>query len=383
MRYFLAGGAVRDMLLGRSPTEFDIVFDGSPEETARLHENAPRVGKAAVTYIINGRDHVPLSGSIAEDLLARDCTINALLLDESGMIHALPQTFSDLRDGIIRHASPTAFLRDPVRVFRAARFAATLPGFSIAPETTGLMREAAGQERFRTVAAERVGKECMKAMAGRAPGGFIRALAASDALAPWFSPLEMGGAIPAGPAEYHGDSSVLGHTLDIMDAIAAMPLPEKDRALAVWMGLCHDLGKVATRPETLPHHIGHERRGETLAASLARKLRLPRLWEKAGCLAASLHMKAGQYAVLRPGTKVDLLHALAGSRLAVPFIALVVADSGKDFLQETMTRDMRTIRGITLPEHWRDKGPDSAAKLRRLRVTALKQALSPGKKLRP
>ncbi|SBV94075.1 conserved hypothetical protein [uncultured delta proteobacterium] len=371
------------MLLGRSPTEFDIVFDGSPEETARFHENAPKVGKTAVTYIIDGRDHVPLLGTIAEDLLARDCTINALLLDENGMLHALPTTFSDLRDGIIRHASPTAFLRDPVRVFRAARFAAALPGFSIAPETTDRMREAAGHEHFRTVAAERVGKECMKAMAGHAPGNFIRALAAADALVPWFSPLETGNAIPAGPAKYHDDKSVLEHTTKVMDAIAAMPLPEKDRALAVWMGLCHDLGKVTTPPETLPRHIGHELRGEALAGELARRLRLPGLWEKAGRLAASLHMKAGQYAVLRPGTKVDLLHALAASRLAAPFTALVAADSGDGSLRETMTRDMQTILAVTLPEEWRDKGPKSAAELRRLRVRVLKQALSSGEKLRP
>ena len=378
MRYFLAGGAVRDLLLGRIPTEFDIVFDGTPEDMARLHGPLRQVGKTAVTYIINGRDHTPLMGSIPENLLARDCTINALLLEENGIIHALPQTFADLRDGILRHASSQAFHDDPVRIFRIARLAATLPGFSIVPETLILMREAAAGEEFQAISPERVGKECIKAMAGYRPGDFLRALTTANALSPWFSPWEKGKDIPAGPFRYHGNNNVLDHTCTVMNTVAAMPLPLDERQIAVWMGLCHDLGKLTTLPERLPRHIGHEIRGESLAGKLARLLRLPRRWEKAGCLAASLHMKAGQYALLRPKTKVDLLHTLAASRLASPFIALVVADSGNTALREHMERDMRTILGVTLPEEWRNKGAESAAVLRRLRIAALKRAGNTG-----
>ncbi|MCC8193948.1 MAG: hypothetical protein LIP28_04810, partial [Deltaproteobacteria bacterium] len=199
MRYFLAGGAIRDLLLGLKPTEFDIVFDGSAEDLARLHGTARHVGKASVTYIVDGRDHAPLAGSIPEDLLARDCTINALLLGEDGVVYALPQTFDDLRNGVIRHAAPDSFLRDPVRVFRAARFAATLPGFHVAPETVSLMRKTSRDNNFRVIAAERVGKECMKALAGHAPGTFLQTLSEARALSPWFSPLDRGQNIPAGP----------------------------------------------------------------------------------------------------------------------------------------------------------------------------------------
>lgn len=371
MRYFLAGGAVRDVLLGRSPTEFDIVFSGgTPEEAAG--GPARRVGKTAATYIIHGRDYVPLAGSIQEDLLGRDCTINALLMDENGVIHALPKTFEDLRCGVIRHAAPDTFHKDPARVFRAARFAATLPGFSIAEETVAVMRAVAAKPDFSDIAAERVGKECMKAMGGHAPGNFFRALAAANALEPWFAPFGSGAAIPAGPPQYYGDDSVFDHTVAVMDAAGAAVLPDPERALAVWMALCHDLSKLATPWETLPRHIGHETRGQCLAETLARRLRLPKRWEKAGMLAASLHMKAGQYAALRPQTKVRLLQPLAASGMFAPFVALVMADTGDKTLEEVMRRDMAAMLAVSLPETWRDKGAQSAAELRRLRVLALK-----------
>lgn len=373
MRYFLAGGAVRDILLGLVPVEFDIVFDGSPEDMASGHASVYRVGKTAATYIVGGRDHVPLTGSIPEDLLARDCTINALLMDEGGVIHALPQTFADLRDGIIRHASPDAFRKDPVRVFRAARFTATLPGFSIAEETVPVMRDAAARPEFAAIAAERVGKECMKAMAGHIPGNFLRALATADALEPWFAPLGEGKDIPAGPQRFHGTNTILDHTVTVMNAIAREVMMDKaDRALGAWMALCHDLGKLTTPKDMLPRHIGHEFRGQALAEALAKRLRFPRRWEKAGVLSAALHMKAGQYTILRPGTKVDLLHTLAVNRIFAPFAALVMADAGDRSLSGAMRRDMDAMLAVSLPEKWRNKGAESAAELRRLRSRAVK-----------
>lgn len=383
MRYFLAGGAVRDLLLGRCPTEFDIVFDGSPEELERLHGPLRRVGKTTATYIVNGRDHMPLVRSIHEDLLARDCTINALLMDEAGVIHALPRTFEDLRDGIIRHASDTAFKQDPVRVFRAARFSATLPGFSLDPATMKLMRETAGSPEFHAMAAERVGRECMKAMAGPRPGNFPRTLAEANALFPWLAPFETGKNIPAGPAQFHGKNSVFDHILAVMDIVAARRLTGSDHALAVWMGFCHDLGKLTTPPDILPRHTGHEKRGAAVVNALVRRLGLPSLWGKAGCLAASLHMKAGLYPTLRPGTRVDLLHILAASRLFIPFCALVEADTGDEDIGRQMREDMERMLAVKLPAEWRNRGRESAMELRRRRIRALVDGASAGQKPHP
>lgn len=377
MRYYLAGGALRDILLGLAPREFDIVFDGSPEDLAREHAVIAVGGKTPV-YLVKGRDHMPLDGTIAEDLQKRDITINALLMGEDGILHALPETYADLRDGHIRHVSPTAFFDDPVRVLRAARFAATLSGFSIVPETVGHMREAAAMPRFRTISAERVGRECMKAMAGHAPGTFPRALAAAGCLGPWLSPLDAAAAIPAGPELYHGSNSVLDHTAAVMDAVAAMPftraLKPEQRVLAVWMALCHDLGKTATDPALLPHHIGHEQKGAAIAVNLAARLRLPKTWNKAGRLAAAWHMRAGNYRDLRPGTRVDLLSGLAASGMMDSFCALVMADTGDMALAETMRADLGVILSVSLKKKWRGLGAASGVKLRELRAQALAES---------
>ena len=371
MQYFLAGGAIRDLLLGRCPAEFDIVFLGTPADIERLHGTVRKVGKTTPAYIVNGHDHMPLARSIQEDLLARDCTINALIMDENGVIHALPQTFADLRNGIIRHASETAFIKDPVRVLRAARFTATLPGFSIDPATLTLMRETAQTSSFQNIAAERVGNECMKAMIGYMPGNFLRALAAAGALSPWLDPMSAGMDIPAGPIQYHGESNVFDHIITVMDMIAAKSLSETDQALAVWMGFCHDIGKLITPPEILPHHFKHEKRGEEMVEILSKRLKLPTLWNKAGRLAASLHMKAGLYLSLRPGTKIDLLHKLAVSRLFIPFCALVEADTNNERISEVMRRDMDRMLAVKLPEAWRNRGEESSLELRRLRIQTL------------
>ena len=371
MQYYLAGGAIRDLLLGRRPAEFDIVFQGTPADMERLYSTFRKVGKTTPAYIVNGYDHMPLVRSVQEDLLARDCTINALIMDENGVVHALPQTFADLRDGIIRHVSETAFIKDPVRVLRAARFTATLPGFSIYPETLTLMREAAQMPPFQKIAAERVGNECMKAMIGHTPSNFLRALAAAGALSPWFDPLSAGMDIPAGPVQYHGETNVFDHIVTVMDMIAVKPLAETDRALAVWMGFCHDIGKLITPPEMLPHHFKHEKRGEEMVEILSKRLKLPNLWNKAGRLAASLHMKASLYFSLRPGTKIDLLHTLAKSRLFIPFCALVEVDTNNERISEMMCRDMGRMLAVKLPEAWRNRGEESSQELRRLRIQTL------------
>ena len=186
MRYYLAGGAVRDILLGLVPHEFDIVFDGTVKDFLLRYPNAVRVGKATPVFIVDGYEYMPLYDTIQKDLIARDLTINALLMADTGRIHALPETFDDLRNGRIRHVSACSFPADPVRVFRAARFSATLPGFSIVPETLHHMRQTAALPAFATIAPERVGKECIKAMSGHTPGNFFRSLARADSLSPWF-----------------------------------------------------------------------------------------------------------------------------------------------------------------------------------------------------
>ncbi len=373
MRYYLVGGAVRDLLLGIRPREFDIAFDGAVSDFLQASAKARKIGKGCPVYIAGGLEHTPLrAADLAGDLAKRDFTVNALALDANGILHALPQSFADLRAGIIRHAATEAFGDDPARVFRAARFAAILPNFRIHPETLELMREAAATGALCSVAAERVGRECMKALAGNRPALFFSLLAEADALSPWLQELEAARNVPAGPSVFHGGDSVFGHTLDVMEkTLRAADLPPEDRTLALWMALCHDLGKITTDPADLPRHVGHEKSGENAARILARRLRLPARWEKAGMLAARLHMKGGNYPALRPGTRVDLLHSLHAARLSEPFFAMAAADAGDSSIPGMARADLQRMLSVALPEAYRNRGSASAARLRELRALAL------------
>lgn len=205
---------------------------------------------------------------------------------------------ADLRDKILRPVAPANFLADPLRVIRAARFAAAFPDFTVHEQLLEAMRGVAPDALGR-VAAERVGQEVLKACAAPAPGNFLRVLQAGDRLAPWLAEFTDAHCIPAGPPEFH-DASVLEHTARVMDRCAG-------DALGVWMALCHDLGKTVTPAERLPRHHGHEAVGPDMAQSLALRLRLPNRHGAAGRLAARWHMAAGRYADLKPSTRVRLL----------------------------------------------------------------------------
>lgn len=398
MRFYAAGGAVRDLLLGRPMRDADFVF-ADPAEAFILRYPAARKTKEGPhpIYLLDGQEYsplppgLPLFEALRKDLLRRDFTVNALLLADDGVLHAHPLALADLRQRIIRPASATALRDDPVRALRAARFSACLPGFDLHPETLAQMR-ALGKEcrpEYRpeypldTVAAEQVGNEFRKACAGQFPGHFLRTLYRGDCLNPWFAEFARASGIPAGPPRFH-DADVLEHSARIMDACARLCAEDgvtgRERELAVWMALCHDIGKCATAPEMLPRHIGHEQAGEALAASLGARLRLPALFVKAGAMAARLHMKAGRYTRLRPGTKVDLLMALHKSGLLRPLSRLAAADSAQRDLPEMMERDCARILQVSLPEAWRNRAQESGARLRELRANALTaKTRAPGK----
>ncbi|MDY3809149.1 HD domain-containing protein [Desulfovibrio porci] len=362
MELYLVGGAVRDLLLGRVPVELDFAFSGAMADFLAAHPDARPVGKSVRVCLWRGRECMPLrGGSLEADLLARDLTVNAMALDSRGLLRVHPQALADLRSRRLRPASPTALSDDPARVFRLARFAASWPDWQVDGEACAQMR-ALLPSALAAIPAERVGRELRKALAAPAPARFLETLAAGNALVPWFAELETARDIPAGPARWH-KNSVLGHTARIMNLTAGDPL-------AVWMALCHDLGKIGTDPALLPHHYGHEQRGIALAQGLAERLRLPALFSKAGALAAAEHMKAGMLPRLRPGTRRDLLWRVHQAGLSAPFWRLADADSNSRVGTEAL-RQLAALLAVRLPPDWWGKGELSARKLRELHCRAL------------
>ena len=289
--------------MGRPVHDIDVSFAGGAESFLQCFPQARKTGNGLDIWLVGSTEFTELAGgpraenggdsaeaerlgtAVEADLLSRDLTINAAAVDSEGRFFCHPRFMEDMRARVLRLASDSALDQDPLRVFRLARFAAELPDFSIAPETLEAMRAFAREhrERFDGIARERVGRELMKAFAAPKPSRFLTVLHESDCLRPWFQEFVPAAEIPAGPSPWH-DNSVLEHTMEVMDRCAGYPL-------AVWMALCHDIGKVRTEASMLPHHYGHELKGVDLVKELGRRFCLPSRWIRAGVVGTLLHMK--------------------------------------------------------------------------------------------
>src|ERR1700689_5497622 len=185
MQVYLVGGAVRDALLGVPVKERDwVVVGGTREELLRLkyrdvgrdfpvflhpdtHEEyalARLERKVAPGYRGFTVEFGP-EVTLEEDLARRDLTINAIAESPDGTLLDPYGGKRDLDAGLLRHVSP-AFVEDPVRVLRVARFAARFAalGFRLAPETRALMRQMVDSGEINALIAERVWRELQRAL---------------------------------------------------------------------------------------------------------------------------------------------------------------------------------------------------------------------------
>jgi len=238
MDVYLVGGAVRDELLGRATADLDWVVIGETPE-AMLERGYQQVGRdfpvflhpqtheeyaLARTERKTGAGHqgfvchAGVDVTLEQDLERRDLTINAIAKSPTGMYVDPFGGQQDLQDRVLRHVSP-AFVEDPLRVFRVARFAATLPGFEVAPETLALMQTQASSGELAGLSAERVWQELSKALLGANPLRFVQVLRQAQALEPWLPELgstaEQNSLATLGhaPAELSLRYALLGHGL--------------------------------------------------------------------------------------------------------------------------------------------------------------------------
>jgi tRNA nucleotidyltransferase (CCA-adding enzyme) len=186
----VVGGAVRDLLLGRTPREVDLVVEGDLEAAAARLGGAAvtahdRFGTARVLFddceidLVRARRETYLRpgalpdvepASLDEDLRRRDVTVNAMALDLDGTLHAVPHAREDLEAGVLRILHDRSFVDDPTRLWRVARYAARL-GFEVEPRTRALAREADPS----TVSGDRLGAELRLALREPDPPAALRA----------------------------------------------------------------------------------------------------------------------------------------------------------------------------------------------------------------
>lgn len=183
MKTFKVGGYVRDTLLNKEVSDTDYVIVGGSEQEM-LSLGFERVGadfpvflhpKTKEEYALARQERKNATGylgfevstqgvTLEQDLSRRDLTINAMALDEEGILHDPFNGQSDLKNRIIRHVGP-AFSEDPVRVLRIGRFLAKLPGdWSIAPETLALIQEMKEKGLLDELVGERIWKELFRGL---------------------------------------------------------------------------------------------------------------------------------------------------------------------------------------------------------------------------
>lgn len=211
MKIYLVGGAVRDRLLGLPVKERDWVVVGATVNDM-LNLGYRQVGKefpvflhpkTGEEYALARRERKIKPGyqgfdfdtspevSLADDLIRRDLTINAMAESETGELIDLYHGEQDLNKKILRHVSP-AFTEDPVRILRVGRFLARYAhgGFHVATETMTLMRQMVESGEVNALVSERVWKEWERALGEKNPECFFEALHQCKALSILFPELQ-------------------------------------------------------------------------------------------------------------------------------------------------------------------------------------------------
>ncbi|MCK4827222.1 hypothetical protein KA005_66445, partial [bacterium] len=204
MKILVVGGAVRDIVLGRTPHDIDyLVQDATVEEFLFAYPNAYQVGNDFPVFLFDGEEYafartqrstgaghadftttIDKNVTIMDDLDRRDLTINALAMcPETGELIYNQQSVDDLENKVLRHNGP-AFVEDPLRIFRVARFACQFPDFTVAEETIKLMRNM--RTDLHELPRERVFRELEKALDTKHSHRFFEVLRDAQCLDYWF-----------------------------------------------------------------------------------------------------------------------------------------------------------------------------------------------------
>jgi tRNA nucleotidyltransferase (CCA-adding enzyme) len=341
MQVYLVGGAVRDGLLGLAVKERDWVVVGSTRADL-LRLNYREVGRdfpvflhpeSHEEYALARLERKVAPGyrgfavefgpevTLEEDLARRDLTINAIAQSSDGTLIDPYGGRRDIEARTLRHVSD-AFVEDPVRILRVARFAARFAGFGfhIAPETMALMRSMVERHEVDALVAERVWQETEKALREPKASVFFAVLRECGALQIIYPEIDALFGVPQ-PARWHPEIDTGIHTLLVLDQAVALSSEISVRFAA----LVHDLGKATTPRSEWPSHHGHEERSVALIESLCERLRIPGEYRDLALLVARYHGRVHRAFELTPQTLLEFLEKADAFRRAERFSQVLLA----------------------------------------------------------
>ncbi|EPP4082081.1 multifunctional CCA addition/repair protein [Vibrio cholerae] len=326
MQIYLVGGAVRDQLLQLPVYDRDWVVVGSSPQ-AMLAAGFQAVGKDFPVFLhpkskeehalarTERKTGVGYTGfachyapdvTLEDDLLRRDLTINAMAQDNSGQLIDPYGGQRDLAAKVLRHVSP-AFVEDPLRVLRVARFAAKLHhlGFTVAEETMQLIAKIAQSGELQHLTAERVWQEWHKSLSTHHPEVFLQVLRDCGALEVVLPEIDRLFGVPQ-PEKWHPEIDTGIHTLMVAKQAAQL----SDSLLVRFAAQVHDLGKGVTPPSEWPSHKLHCHTGLNIIESLCERIRVPNEFRDLALAVCAQHSNIHRADELKPATKLKVLGLL-------------------------------------------------------------------------
>ncbi len=322
MKTYLVGGAVRDALLKLPVTDKDYVVVGADSQQM-LDLGYSQVGKdfpvflhpkTQQEYALARTERKTATGyggfsvyakedvTLEQDLLRRDLTINAMAQSDDGTIIDPYGGQQDLAKRQLRHVSD-AFIEDPLRVLRVARFAARFApqGFTIADETMALMTQLSQSGELEVLTAERVWQEIDKVLGCEQPHVFFQVLRQCQALKVLFPEIDRLFGIPQ-PEKWHPEIDTGIHTLMVLEQAAKLTQDKQVRLAA----LLHDLGKGLTPEAFWPKHHGHGQKGLSEIKAVCERFKVPKEYRDLALLVSDQHQNIHQAEELRPATIINI-----------------------------------------------------------------------------
>jgi len=349
-RVFLVGGAVRDLLLGREHTDIDLAAALTTQEFASLGFHLVEGKSTAAIW----QRHIaglatlevtvlPDTTDLGEDLRRRDFTVNAMAMTLAGDVIDPLGARVDLAHKRLSPCSRRSFSDDPLRVFRAFRFAAD--GWRMTPECIRQISEHDWSADLVKVPVERFSREMLKALANPEPERFFQLMLEMHAGQGYLPELFRMPQVPAGPLEHHPEGDLFSHSIQVLQRVTA----GSDDPLARFCGFFHDIGKLATDPALYPRHHGHDQTGFQLSDRFCRRMRLPARYGRALAWVSRLHGTLNLWDQLRDSTRIRMaVQALKGG--IADILPLVSAADKAGGSEPDEWRDALRIAGMSSVE---------------------------------
>ena len=354
MKRYIVGGYVRDKLLGKAPQDRDwVVVDST--ESEMIKAGFQRVGAGFPVFLhpdtkeehaLARKDVKTSAGhrgfafdfspdvTLDEDLLRRDFTVNALVMNEAGNLveTALSErALRDLENRELDIVDANHFGEDPLRTVRAARFAATL-GFTMTERTRTACVGIAESGELAALPAERFYAEFVKAFEAHAGGAFVQNMHDLKILTTYCPALESLFSCPE-KTQYHPEGNTGGHVVNALKwldkNIGFFDLEERSVPPLYWAVLLHDIGKPLTDPAEFPRHIDHDRLGAALLKNgLCERLKLPAFTTKLCRFVCENHMRFHPLPEMKNGKKLDFVFDIYKNTGKAPalFLTACLAD---------------------------------------------------------